>query len=51
MPLRPLDSLESKGSERPYAVDSHYDHEGWYIIWRYLIDPTESLGHPSSSGG
>ncbi len=44
MPLRPKDSLESKASKRPYAVDSHYDHEGWYIIWRYLVDPTESLG-------
>jgi hypothetical protein len=46
MPLRPMDSLESKGSKRPYAVDSHYDHEGWYIIWRYLVDPTESVGTP-----
>jgi hypothetical protein len=45
-PLRPQDSLESKASKRPYAVDSHYDHEGWYIIWRYLVDPTESLGKP-----
>lgn len=44
MPLKPIDSLESKGSKRPYTVDSHYDHEGWYIVWRYLVDPTESLG-------
>ena len=22
---------------------AHYDHPGWYIVWRYLIDPTESL--------
>lgn len=36
-------SLESKGSKRPWAVQSHYNHPGWYIIWRYLIDPTESL--------
>lgn len=35
--------LESKGSKRPWAIQSHYDHPGWYIIWRYLIDPTESL--------
>lgn len=39
----PTDCLESKGSKRPWAVQSHYDHAGWYIIWRYLVDPTESL--------
>lgn len=39
----PNESLESKGSKRPWAIQSHYDHPGWYIIWRYLIDPTESL--------
>ena len=37
------ESLESKGSKRPWAIQSHYDHPGWYIIWRYLVDPTESL--------
>jgi len=37
------DSLESKGSKRPWAVQSHYDHAGWYIVWRYLVDPTCSL--------
>lgn len=36
-------SLESKGSKRPWAIQSHYDHPGWYIVWRYLVDPTESL--------
>jgi hypothetical protein len=36
-------SLESKASKRPWAIQSHYDHPGWYIIWRYLVDPTESL--------
>lgn len=36
-------SLESKGSKRPWEVQSHYDHPGWYIVWRYLVDPTESL--------
>ena len=41
--LTPNDSLESKGSKRPWAIQSHYDHPGWYIVWRYLIDPTESL--------
>lgn len=35
--------LESKGSKRPWALQSHYDHPGWYIVWRYLIDPTRSL--------
>ena len=40
---RPEESLESKGSKRPWAIQSHYDHPGWYIVWRYLIDPTESL--------
>jgi hypothetical protein len=36
-------SLESKGSKRPWALQSHYDHPGWYIVWRYLVDPTESI--------
>ena len=22
---------------------SHYDHPGWYIVWRYLIDLTEPI--------
>jgi len=39
----PKDCLESKGSKRPWAIQSHYDHAGWYIVWRYLVDPTESL--------
>jgi len=26
----PQDSLESKGSKRPWALQSHYDHAGWY---------------------
>ncbi len=39
----PLVSLESKGSKRPWALQSHYDHSGWYIVWRYLVDPTMSL--------
>jgi hypothetical protein len=37
------DCLESKGSKRPWEIQSHYDHEGWYVIWRYLVDPTESI--------
>ena len=37
------DSLESKASKRAWALQSHFDHPGWYIIWRYLVDPTETL--------
>lgn len=36
-------ALESKGSTRPWALQSHYDHPGWYIVWRYMIDPTETI--------
>jgi hypothetical protein len=36
-------ALESKGSIRAWAVQSHYDHPGWYIIWRYLVDATRSI--------
>jgi hypothetical protein len=36
-------ALESKASKRPWAVQSHYDHEGWYIVWRYLVDPTTQI--------
>lgn len=36
-------ALESKGSTRPWAVQSHYDHPGWYIVWRYLVDPTRRI--------
>ena len=39
----PEDSLESKASKRPWALQSHYDHPGWYIVWRYLVDSTETL--------
>lgn len=39
----PTESLECKASKRAWAVQSHYDHAGWYIIWRYLVDPTCSL--------
>ena len=41
--LKPIECLESKGSKRPWAIQSHYDHQGWYVVWRYLIDPTQSL--------
>ena len=39
----PQHCLESKGSKRPWAIQSHYDHEGWYVVWRYLVDPTQSI--------
>lgn len=42
-PPEPNECLESKASKRPWAIQSHYDHAGWYIVWRYLVDPTESL--------
>jgi hypothetical protein len=40
---QPNECLESKASKRPWAIQSHYDHPGWYIIWRYLVDPTQSI--------
>jgi hypothetical protein len=39
----PSQALESKGSTRPWVIQSHYDHPGWYIVWRYMVDPTESI--------
>ena len=36
-------ALESKGSTRPWAVQSHYDHAGWYIVWRYMVDRTNTI--------
>jgi hypothetical protein len=39
----PNECLESKASKRPWTLQSHYDHPGWYIIWRYLVDSTMSL--------
>jgi hypothetical protein len=48
----PAEALESKGSSRPWAIQSHYNHPGWYIVWRYAIDPTKrmKLGKPVLSG-
>ncbi|MGH9669876.1 MAG: hypothetical protein ACRD3A_07180 [Terriglobales bacterium] len=40
---KPSESLESKASKRPWAIQSHYNHADWYIIWRYLVDPTKSV--------
>jgi hypothetical protein len=36
-------ALESKGSTRPWAIQSHYNHPDWYIVWRYAVDPTETF--------
>lgn len=37
------EALESKGSMRPWAIQSHYDHPGWYVVWRYLVDSTKTI--------
>ena len=42
-PLRPEDCLESKASKRPWPIQSHYNHAGWYIVWRYLVDATGTI--------
>lgn len=39
----PTQALESKGTTRPRALQSHYNHAGWYIVWRYAIDPTKRM--------
>ncbi len=39
----PNECLESKASKRVWALQSHYDHEGWYIVWRYMVDTTASI--------
>jgi hypothetical protein len=39
----PEHALESKGTTRPWALQSHYNHAGWYIVWRYLVDPTKII--------
>ena len=42
-PPAPNDSLEIKASLRPWTVQAHYDHAGWYCIVRYLVDPTGTI--------
>jgi hypothetical protein len=37
------EALESKGSSRAWAIQSHYNHPGWYIMWRYHVDPTKLM--------
>jgi hypothetical protein len=39
----PEHALESKGSTRPWALQSHYNHPGWYIVWRYAVDQTKRM--------
>ena len=39
----PEQALESKGTTRPWALQPHYNHAGWYIVWRYLVDPTKMI--------
>ena len=39
----PKEALESKASTRPWAIQSHYNHPGWYIVWRYAVDPTKRM--------
>jgi hypothetical protein len=39
----PEHALESKGTTRPWALQSHYNHAGWYIVWRYLVDRTKII--------
>jgi hypothetical protein len=39
----PQQAWESKGSTRSWALQSHYNHPGWYIVWRYAVDSTRRL--------
>ena len=41
--LAPDDSLEIKASLRPWALQAHYNHAGWYCVFRYLVDPTGTI--------
>lgn len=39
--------LESKGSMRDWPIQAHYDHSGWYVVWRYLVDESLTIsGRP-----
>ena len=42
-PPRSEDSLEIKASLRPWALQAHYNHSGWYCVFRYLVDPTGTI--------
>jgi len=39
----PEQALESKGTTRPWPLQSHYNHAGWYIVWRYFVDPARII--------
>jgi hypothetical protein len=39
----PEQALESKASSRAWALQSHYNHGGWYIVWRYAVDQTRRM--------
>ncbi len=39
----PEHALESKATTRPWALQSHYNHAGWYVVWRYMVDPTKII--------
>ena len=39
----PEQALESKGTTRPWALQSRCNHAGWYIVWRYLVDPAKII--------
>lgn len=39
----PEHALESKDTTRPWALQSHYNHGGWYIVCRYLVDPAKII--------
>ncbi len=47
----PEQALESKGTTRPWTLQSHYNHAGWYIIWRYLVAKSSRPGNQWLSGG
>jgi hypothetical protein len=38
-----MQALESKGTTRTWALQSHYNHAGWYIVWRYLVDESKVI--------
>ena len=42
-PPLPDDALEIKASIRPWALQAHYDHPGWYCVLRYLVDPSRTI--------
>lgn len=39
----PRFAMESRSTTRPWALQSHYNHAGWYLVWRYMIDPTKAI--------